>query len=274
MTITNFMSVDLEDYFCDLPFDKWENYESRVVQNTEVILELFEKYDIKSTFFTLGYIADKFPNLIKKIMSNGHEIASHSYSHLDIRKISPETFENDLIKSIDSLQKITNKPILGFRAPFFSIDQNSFWALKIISNYFKYDSSIFPTKTPLYGVPNAPRFIYKPLLINPIIQNDSENFLEIPLATHKIPFVRNIPIAGGFYLRFLPYRYIKYGLKQLNKQNHQAMFYIHPKDLDPDMPKIPGYGWHYYYNLKSSLSKFEKILKDFKFSSVEESISF
>jgi len=247
----NIMSVDLEDFFCDLPFESWSQYESRVLKSTNKILDLFDKYQIKATFFTLGYIAEKFPDLIKKIDNEGHEIASHSYSHLDIRKATEKEFENDIKKSTEILEKITGKKVLGFRAPYFSIDKKSFWAMKILSKYFKYDSSIFPVKTPS-------------------IEDPKTKLIEIPLATDKIPIIGNIPIAGGFYLRFLPYFYIKYGLNKINNNNNSFIFYIHPKDLDPEMPKINEYAWHYYYNLKGSTKKFEKILKDFKFCSVKD----
>ena len=266
----NIMSVDLEDFFCDLPFESWSKYESRVLKNTNKILDLFEKYQIKATFFTLGYIAEKFPDLIKKIDVRGHEIASHSYSHLDIRKTTEKDFENDIVKSIKILEEIIGKKVLGFRAPYFSIDKKSFWAMKILSKYFKYDSSIFPVKTPLYGIRNAPRNIYKPNLTNPSIEDVDSELIEIPLATNRIPIIGNVPIAGGFYLRFLPYFYIKYGLNKINNSNNSFIFYIHPKDLDPEMPKINEYAWHYYYNLKGATKKFERILKDFKFCSVKD----
>ena len=270
MKMKNIMSVDLEDYFCDLPFEMWSQYESRVVKNTNKILELFKNNNVKATFFTLGYIAEKFPDLIKKIDSEGQEIASHSYAHLDIRKTTKDKFEEDLKKSINILEKITGKKILGFRAPYFSIDKKSFWAMEILSKYFKYDSSIFPVKTPLYGIKNAPRNIYKPNIINPIITDSKSNLIEIPMATDRIPLIGNIPIAGGFYLRFLPYFYMKYGLKKINKNENPFIFYIHPKDLDSKMPKINEYTWHYYHNLKGSIKKFEKILNEFNFITIKE----
>lgn len=267
---TNIMSVDLEDYYCDLPFSEWSKYESRVVKNTSLILDLFKKYNVKATFFVVGYIAKLFPELIKEINDNGHEISSHSYAHLDIRKITQEEFEKDLKKSLDILENITGKKVLGFRAPYFSITKKSFWAIKILSKYLKYDSSFFPVRTPLYGVPNAPRFIYKPNILNPIIEDKRSNLIEIPLATHRIPIIGNIPIAGGFHLRFFPYSYIRYGLNKINKNNNSFIFYIHPKDLDPQMPKIKEYGWHYYHNLKGALKKFESILNDFEFVTAKE----
>jgi polysaccharide deacetylase family protein (PEP-CTERM system associated) len=270
MPITNIMSVDLEDYYCDLPFLEWPKHESRIIKNTKLILEMFEKYDVKATFFVLGYIAEKFPDLIKKISALGHEIASHGYAHIDLRKVSKEQFEEDFFKSINILEKITGKKVEGFRAPFFSINENNYWVFEILSKNISYDSSIFPVKTQLYGIPNAPRSIYKPSLNNIVNEDIQGKLVEIPMATHRIPLIGNIPIAGGFYLRFFPYWYMKLGIKKMNKQGNPAMLYIHPKDLDPEMPRISEYSWYYYYNLKSAVKKFEKLLKDFKFSTAKD----
>ncbi|MCV0410539.1 DUF3473 domain-containing protein [Nitrosopumilus sp.] len=270
MPVTNIMSVDLEDYYCDLPFSEWSKYESRVIKNTERILDLFEKYDVKATFFVLGYIAEKFPELIKKISDTGHEIASHSYAHIDLRKVSKKQFEDDFFKSINVLEKITGKKVEGFRAPFFSINKDNYWVFEILSKKITYDSSVFPVKTQLYGIRNAPRFIYRPSLENIVNEDKNGKLVEIPMATHRIPIIGNIPIAGGFYLRFFPYWYMKLGIKKLNKQGKPAMLYIHPKDLDPSMPRIKEYSWYYYYNLKSAIGKFEKLLNDFKFGTAKE----
>ena len=271
-TTKNIMSVDLEDYFCDLPFSTWEKFEPRVIENTKTILELFEKYKITATFFTLGYIAERFPELIEEIKSKGHELASHSYSHHDLRQITREDFESDLLKSIKIIQKISGEKVLGFRAPFFSIEKENFWVFDVLKNHIKYDSSIFPVKTPLYGIPNAPRHMYKMNSSDPIHESLSGELLEIPLATMKFP-IRNIPIAGGFHLRFLPTKLLKYGIDKINKSGNHAMLYIHPKDLDPKMPQIEEYGWYYYWNLKGAKRKFESILKNFKFSSVRDTIN-
>ena len=273
MSVTNIMSVDLEDYYCDLPFSEWSKYNSRVVENTEKILKLFEKYNVNATFFVLGYIAEKFPALIKKISDLGHEISSHTYSHIDLRKVSKEEFKEDFFKSKNILEKITGKKIEGFRAPFFSINKNNYWVFEILSKNLTYDSSVFPVKTQLYGIPKAPRTIYKPSLENIIEENKQGKLIEIPMATHKIPLIGNIPIAGGFYLRLFPYWYMKWGIKKMNKKGNPAMLYIHPKDLDPEMPRIKEYNWYYYYNLKSASKKFENLLKDFKFGSVKRVLS-
>lgn len=269
----NIMTVDLEDYFCDLKFEEWGKYESRIESTTQILLDLFEKYNVTATFFTVGYIAEKFPELIEKIVKKGHEIGSHSYSHIDIRKSTKEEFENDLVKSINILEKVSGGKILGFRAPYFSIDKEHVWAFQIIKNHLKYDSSIFPVKTSLYGISDAPRIPYNPSNGNFLKHDKQEKFLELPPATYRFSFFGNIPIAGGFYLRFLPYWLIKSGLKKINKNNHPAVCYIHPKDIDKNMPKIPEYNWHYYYGLKNSLKKFEKLLNDFRFDSVQNVMS-
>ena len=266
----NILSVDLEDYYCDLPFEDWNKYESRVEITTKKILQLLEKYNVKATFFTLGFIAEKHPELIEDIVSKGHEISSHGYYHRDLRKITKDEFKEDLLKSLQILTHITGDKILGYRAPFFSITKQNFWVFDILKKYFKYDSSIYPVRTPLYGIPEAPRYIYKMSQNDPLAESSDSDFLEIPPTTFKIPLLGNIPIAGGFFLRFWPINLLKWGFKKLNKEGYPAIFYIHPKDLDPKMPRISEYAWHYYWRLNSATKKFESLLKSFEFSSVRD----
>ena len=264
------MSIDLEDYYCDLPFSTWAEFESRVKNNTQRILDLFEKYKVKATFFTLGYIAEKHPDLIEKIISCGHEIASHGYSHSDLRIMTKESFESDLSKSLSILEKLSGEKILGFRAPFFSISTKNFWVFDILKKYLRYDSSIFPVKTPKYGISGA---MTNPYLIsekNPLKEDVNGNFLEIPPTVLKLSFFGKLPVAGGFYLRFLPYIFLKWGIKKMNKNGHPAVIFLHPRDLDTGMPKIKEYSWHYYCGIKGAHKKFESLLKNFKFSSVKE----
>ena len=267
--ITNIMSVDLEDYFCDLPFSQWPNYRSRIVETTNPLLEFFDNYNIKATFFVVGYFAEKFPDLIKKIHDKGHEIGTHTYSHIDLRKTSKEELIKDLEKSISSLESITGEKILGFRAPFFSINKKNTLVMKILKKYFQYDSSIFPVKTPLYGLPSAPREIYHPSNNDLTINDEHESFIEIPPLTFKL-LNYNIPMAGGFYFRFFPNFLIKNAIKSFNKKNQPAMLYIHPKDLDLKMPKITNYDWHYYYGKNNIEKKFLDLLRCFKFTSAKE----
>ena len=267
---SNIMSVDLEDYFCDLPFSTWSNYESRLLQTTQTLLDLFEKHEVKATFFVLGYLAEKFPDLIRNIHDKGHEIGSHSYSHPDLRTLTKEQFEEDLVKSLKILEQITGEPVLGFRAPFFSVNRSNYWVFDVLRKYVKYDSSVFPVKTKLYGIPDAPRKIYHPS------QNDfrkidqSQSFLELPLSTYHIIKNFNLPIAGGFFFRFFPYFFLKRGFEKLKKQKRPIIFYIHPKDLDPEMPKIKEYSWDFYYGKKNIVKKFERLLCDFKFTTAKK----
>lgn len=272
MRVENIMSVDLEDFYCDLPFSSWHKYESRVVSSTKTILNLLSKYKAKATFFTVGYIAEKHPELIEEIKSSGHEISSHGYYHTDLRRITREDFENELVRSLEVLRKSSGEKVLGFRAPFFSINKENFWIFNILKKYLKYDSSVFPVKTPLYGIPDAPRYIYKPSDTNPLVEDPNGEFVEIPPATLPIPVIGNIPIAGGFYLRFWPVSLLKLGIRKINKNGFPAMCYVHPKDLDPLFPRIPEYTWHYYWGLNGATKKFESLLKNFKFSSVRDVI--
>ena len=272
--IKNILSVDFEDYFCDLPFTKWNEYENRVVETTPVLLELFSKYNVKSTFFVVGYFAEKFPKLINEIQEGGHEIASHSFSHIDLRKTSKIEIEKDLIKSFDVLENVTGEKVIGFRAPFFSIDTNNSWIISFLRKHVKYDSSIFPVKSPLYGVPNAPRQIYRPSQKNFLENDENEELVEIPPLTNRILSCYNLPVAGGFYFRALPYFLIANGIKKFNHDNRPAMLYFHPKDLDKNMPKIKEYSWHYYYGKRNILSKFEKLLNDFEFTSARDFLGF
>jgi len=247
----NIMSVDLEDYYCDLTFSEWEKYEDRVEENTKEILELFDKYNVKATFFTVGYIAEKFPLLIKDIQDRGHEIGTHSYAHIDLRKVTKEDFEKDLIKSIKIIESITNEKVFGFRAPFFSVTKDRNWIYDILRKYVAYDSSVFPVKTNLYGIPDAPRDIYHPSKKLITEKDENEEFIELPPLTLRL-FGINIPMGGGFYFRFFPYFLLKYAIKKFNKKNKPAIFYLHPKDLDPKMQKIKQYSWHYYYGKKKT----------------------
>lgn len=264
----NIMSVDLEDYFCDLPINQWSQYKSRLVETTIPLLDLFEEYDTKATFFVVGYFAEKFPNLIKKIHDKGHEIATHTFSHIDLRKFSKNEIESDLKKSISVLESLTGEKVLGFRAPFFSIDMNNLWVIEILKKYFIYDSSIFPVRTPLYGLPSAQRKLYHPSSSDISKNDDDERFIEIPPLTLRLVNY-NIPMGGGFYFRFFPNFLIKKTFRNFNKNNDPAMFYIHPKDLDPKMPKIKEYTWHYYYGKNNIYDKFSDILKNFNFTSTK-----
>src|SRR5918994_1127758 len=270
MIINNIMSVDLEDYYCDLPISIWNRYESRVVKATRTILSIFNKYKINATFFTVGYIAEKHPELIEEVKSNGHEIASHGYSHPNVKKSGRVDFESDLVKSLEILRKASGgQKIMGFRAPYFSVNKQNFWAFDVMRKYLRYDSSIYPVKFH-YGLSEAPRYIYRMSYDNPLKEDRNSSFTEIPMTTLRLPLVGNFPVGGGHYMRFLPLSILKASIKKFNKAGYPAIFYIHPKDLDQNTPRIAGYAWHNYWGLKEAANKFRSILEDFKFSSAQE----
>lgn len=274
--IENAISIDVEDWYqgvITINFKDWPNHENRISQNIEKVLKILDKSKVTATFFALGYVAENFPEIIERIKRNGHELASHGYSHKLIYKQSPEEFEDDLLKSVRILERITGEKILGYRAPYFSIVKETSWAIDIMEKIgLKYDSSIFPIKTYLYGVPESPRHPYRPSKQD-ITSNDSNrNFIEFPLSTYNF-FGFNIPISGGFYLRFLPYWIVKRGIKKINKNGYPAIIYIHPWELDPNKPKLKlSYReiFIHYHNLKKTETILQNLLKDFKFSSIRE----
>jgi len=265
------MSVDLEDYYVRSPQKDWDKIESRVVKFTRILLKLFEKFNVTATFFTLGYVAQRHPELIEEVISKGHEISSHSFAHMEVKTMTKKEFEEDLVKSINILTKLTGEKPLGFRAPRFSINKQSFWAFQILKKYMLYDSSIFPVSHVSYGIPESPKRPYR-FSSNPLQEDGDGDFYEIPLSTIPIPGFGNFPIAGGFWLRLLPIQLIKYGIKKLNKLETNAVFYIHPHDLYSEKPKLPGYPWHVYWNLSGTEKKLETLLRNFEFASVREVI--
>jgi polysaccharide deacetylase family protein (PEP-CTERM system associated) len=269
MDYNNMMTVDLEDYYCDLPISGWNKYESRVVETTRTILDLFNEFKVNATFFTVGYIAEKHPELIEEVVSKGHEIASHGYSHPNVKDMSIMEFESDLTKSIEILRKVSGQKVMGFRAPYFSINKHNFWAFDVIRKHLRYDSSVVPVKFH-YGLSEAPRHVYRMSQKNPLREDSESKFIEVPITTLRLPIIGNLPVGGGHYMRFLPFTILKSGIKKFNRAGFPAIFYIHPKDLDPATPRIYGYAWHNYWGLKEATEKFKSVLKNFRFSSVHE----
>lgn len=268
--VTNILTIDVEDWYMDTDISTWSLYEDRIVKSTQKILEILDESNTKATFFVVGYVAEHFPELIKDVKDKGHEIATHGYSHTSIRKQTPSEFEEDLLRSIKVLENITKDKIRGHRACEFSIDKKTSWAIDILKkNGLKYDSSVFPVKTHLYGVPDAPLYPYHIASSNIKIDNPEEDFFELPLSVYKLPFVhKNIPIAGGFYLRFFPYWFIKHALKKINKMGHPVIIYVHPWEFDLGQPRIKELNGLHYYNLPYTERKFKSLLKDFAFTSV------
>lgn len=267
----NLLTIDVEDWYHDLQPSQWKTCKDRVVENTRKILFMIKKHGHNATFFTLGCVAERYPELIEQINNEGHEIATHGYLHKPITKMSKEEFEEDLKKSLSILEHVTRRKVIGHRACRFSINQKTAWALDVLKrNGLKYDSSIFPAKTPEYGVPRAPVHPY--FISSANIEKNSQNgdLIEFPLSVLSIPVLHiNIPVAGGFYLRLLPYWLIRASLRKINKMGYPAVVFIHPKDLDPQKPRVKELSWHHYYGLDGAQEKFAKLLSDFKFASIE-----
>jgi peptidoglycan-N-acetylglucosamine deacetylase len=269
----NALVIDLEHWYSNeflteyLPAEKVD----QDIEAVMPILDLLDKYNVRATFAVLGTFAERHPELIKLIHDNGHEIQSHAYSHKTLHELGKDAFEDEIKRSIYLLESITGEGPIGFRAPSFSIDNSTKWAFEILEKYgFKYDSSIFPIKTMLYGEPKAPISIYRPSRED-ITEHDSKGeIIEFPMTVIK--FGTNIPLAGGFYLRVLPLWFLIFGIRHINKKR-PAIVYIHPWETYPKTPrlKLPLFSrFIAYYGINSSLSKVEGLLKEFRFTNIKE----
>jgi polysaccharide deacetylase family protein (PEP-CTERM system associated) len=270
----NALCVDLEHWWCSeflssyLPDDR----EDQVVESTMPILDLLDKYDMKATFFVLGIVAEEHPDLVRIIYEKGHEIASQAYSHKRLHHLSDDEVRDEVEKSVNVLEAITGEKPLGFRAPSFSMDNSTKQALEVLMQYgFKYDASVFPVKTNLYGEPRAPRYPYRPALHDLTETDESRGIIEFPMSVLKLGV--NIPVAGGFYFRVLPLWFFKLAFKWINRTN-PAIFYIHPWETYPHIPRLTGLPrssrFVHYHGIESALGKFEGLLREFEFAPVRE----
>jgi polysaccharide deacetylase family protein (PEP-CTERM system associated) len=265
----NALSVDVEDYFQveafadSVPYDSWEQFVPRVDANVVRILEVFDKYAAKATFFVLGWIAERFPGIVRQVSEAGHEIGCHGYSHQHLLRQTPLQFRNDIRTARQRLMDAIQMPVTSYRAPSFSIVNQTLWALDILAEEgFRIDSSIFPVRHDLYGVPGAPRF--------PHWEN---GVFEFPPSTIQVAN-SCIGIGGGGYLRHFPYCVTRWAIHRINRTEMQpAMVYFHPWELDPDQPRISSSvrsRLRHYANLAGMQHKIEKLLRDFRFSTVAE----
>lgn len=267
----NIFTIDTEDWFHanyeDGLFQNSADVKSTVEENTEVYLRILEQYHATATFFVLGFVAEQHPQLVKRIADAGHEIASHGYGHQLVYKQTPEDFREDIHRSKGLLEDIIGQPVVGYRAPSWSITENSFWALDILTEMgFKYDSSIFPFKNFLYGVKGAPRFPYETRKVY------GGGIVEIPPSTIKLPGI-NIPFSGGFYFRALPYFGIHTCAKLVNYESHPVVFYLHPREIDPEQPRLnlsKRDTLIHYFGIKGCQKKFEKVIKNFDCGAIRD----
>jgi len=265
----NALTVDVEEWFCGHILERgirkedWNKQELRVVRNTERLLKILSNHKTKATFFVLGWLAERVPELISEIEVEGHEIGTHGYSHVSITAMTSQDFEKDLVKALEVTRRCIKGKILGFRAPHFTVTKETIWALDILAKHgIKYDSSVFPLGLhPDYGIPDAPLSIHK--LDNSLI--------EIPLSCVEV-MGKRIPIGGG-YFRLYPYGLTKALLKRCNREGRPAVFYLHPWELDPAQPRVklgPINTLRHYYNLDKTTERLERLLTDFRFTSIRK----
>jgi polysaccharide deacetylase family protein (PEP-CTERM system associated) len=273
--VLNAITVDVEDWFQVsvfrnvIDYRDWGHQESRIIPNICRILRLFEEYRVKGTFFILGWIAQRYPEIVLTIKKYGHDIGSHSYSHRLIYEMSRNEFADDLDRSISALEDVTREKVRSYRAPSYSITQESLWALEILSERgIRYDSSIFPVKHDVYGMAGVPRFPFRLGFTN------GNKIIEFPLSTIRV-CGGNMPIVGGGYLRLFPFWFIRSGIRQLNKSGKPAIVYFHPWELDPHQPRIQvkfTSRFRHYSNLEATEGRLRRLLSEFQFASIEEAL--
>ncbi len=273
----NAFTVDVEDYYQVSGFESrihrntWGNFESRVVANTLRLLDLLDRFKVRGTFFVLGWIAEHHSWLIQEIHSRGHEIGSHSYWHHLVYRQTPSEFREDLRRSRDALEDIVGAMILAYRAPSFSITQESLWALEIlIEEGFQMDSSVFPIHHDRYGIPDAQRGPYR-------LKTPSGEIWEFPPTVTRIAGL-NFPVGGGGYFRLFPVAWTNHWLQHVQECEHDpVMFYIHPWEVDADQPrlKVGGYmaRFRHYVNLARTEKKLSRLLDTFSFGSLSDSLA-
>lgn len=271
-TVINAMTVDVEDYFQVSAFesvireDDWTRYPARVEYNTRAILALFEQHGIKATFFTLAWVAQRYPGLVRDIVAAGHELASHGMKHVRIIHQTPEEFGEDVRRSRTILEDTAGVEICGYRAASYSVSEQTPWVHDLLAEAgYRYSSSVYPGKHDLYGIPGAPRFAYRA---------GAAGLLEVPITTIEL-FGRRFPCGGGGFFRLYPYRVSRAALTRINRDERQsAVFYFHPWEIDPEQPRIREAGararFRHYLNLSRTRPRLEALLRDFAWGRMDQ----
>lgn len=270
--IVNAMSVDVEDYFQVSAFanhvarDDWDGFDCRVERNTDRVLALFADHHAKATFFTLGWVAERYPALIRRIVEQGHELASHGHAHFRVYEQKPEVFREDVRRTKGILEDTGGTAVHGYRAASFSIDLRTPWAFDVLADEgHTYSSSVYPIRHDHYGMPEAPRFTYRP---------DANCALrEIPITTVRA-FGRNLPSGGGGYFRLLPYALSRWAIRRVNKVDARpTIFYFHPWEIDAEQPRFEGVGaktrFRHYTNLARMETRLRRAMTDFSWDRMD-----
>ena len=268
--IANAFTIDVEDYFqvsALAPYisrDQWDHTPCRVERNVDCILQLLDEADAHATFFTLGWIAERYPQLVRRITDNGHEVASHGYQHERATELDRRAFLADIRLAKAVLEDVAGAAVSGYRAPSFSINDANDWAFDCLAEAgYRYSSSIYPIRHDHYGMPDAPRFPYR----------SRDGLLEVPITTTRF-MSRNWPAGGGGYFRLMPYAMSKWLIRRVNEVDGQsAIFYFHPWELDPEQPRVPGIDaktrFRHYVNLHRTEDRLRQLLRDFRWDRVD-----
>jgi polysaccharide deacetylase family protein (PEP-CTERM system associated) len=269
--ITNALTIDVEDYFQVSAFapyigrHEWDSRECRVERNVGRILEMLAQNQTRATFFTLGWVAERYPQLVRNIVAGGHELASHGYGHQRASELSEAEFSDDVTRAKKILEDLSGTEVRGYRAPSFSIGVGNLWAFDSLARAgYRYSSSIYPIKHDHYGMPDSPRFAYRV----------SSGLLEIPVTTLRM-MNRNLPSSGGGYFRLLPYALSRWMLRRVNRQDREsAIFYFHPWEIDVDQPRVAGIDsktrFRHYVNIGRMETRLQSLLSDFRWGRMDE----
>jgi polysaccharide deacetylase family protein (PEP-CTERM system associated) len=271
LPLMNALTVDVEDYFQvsamapHIARDSWDSQPCRVERNVQRLLTLFAEHQAQATFFTLGWIAERYPQLVRDIVAGGHELASHGYGHLRASDQSRGDFAQDVQRAKALLEDIGGQAVHGYRAPSFSIGHGNPWAFDVLlESGYRYSSSVYPVQHDHYGMPDAPRFPYA----------SRPGLVEVPITTTRL-LGRNLPAGGGGYFRLAPYALSRWALRRVNTIDRRpAIFYMHPWEIDPDQPRIPGTSlktrFRHYVNLARTEPRLGQLLNDFKWGRMDE----
>ncbi len=271
--IVNAMTVDVEDYFQVSAFEgiaprhRWDSFESRVSANTDRLLAMFDEASIKATFFILGWVAERHPELVRRIAADGHEVASHGYAHRLVYDLTRSAFRDDVRRSKALLESASGTRVLGYRAPSYSVTPRSLWALDVlIEEGFAYDTSIFPIHHDRYGIPLSPREPY-------LLERDCGSLVEAPGSAIRLGPM-NLPVGGGGYFRLLPYAWTRWGIRRINEKEHRAaIFYLHPWEIDPAQPRLPAgrlSRLRHYRNLDQTEPRLRRLIAEFRFGPMRQ----
>jgi polysaccharide deacetylase family protein (PEP-CTERM system associated) len=268
---SNALTVDVEEHFQVAAFegqiarDSWGDHASRVVPNTSRVLDLFAEHGVRGTFFVLGWVARRYPDLVRRIVGEGHELASHGYDHTRVIYMDAARFREDVTRTKSILEDAGGVEVRGYRAPSYSIDARNLWALDVLQETgHVYSSSIYPIRHDLYGMPEAPRFAFR---VRP------GSILEIPVTTVQVNG-RNLPAGGGGYFRLAPYNVSRWAIARVNRlEQRPAVFYFHPWEIDPEQPRVDGVSaktrFRHYLNLHRTKARLTRLLTDFEWDRVD-----